>query len=427
MSDTVLKIDNVSKLYQLGSVGTGTLYNDLNRWWATKILGKEDPLLKIGEVNRRDVQSSSGAVWALKDVSLDVKQGDIVGLVGKNGSGKSTLLKIISRITSPTTGIIKARGRVASLLEVGTGFHDDLTGRENIYMNGAILGMSRREITAHLDEIIEFSSIARYIDTPVKRYSSGMKVRLGFAVAAFLNPEILLVDEVLAVGDQEFQKRAIGKIKSITGESGRTVLFVSHNLNSVQMLCNRGVLLEDGMVRMQGSSEEVVKEYLENFGINSTFDGIDGSPASMYLTHARVWSEDAGTDGIFTTDKSIFIEFDVTLVQKLYSFCIGFNVFSSLGTPIARSDFNDSNQITTLDSGKYRFFFEIPPHSLANGNYQIVFDLAINRRRLSTEKSNLQFDVVFGNDSFGKSYSGTSHRLSSLIRTEWARGFEKIS
>ena len=210
MSDIAIQFENVGKLYHLGSVGTGTLSHDLNRWWQTKILRKEDPYLRIGETNDRAHRGNSDFVWALRDINFDVKQGEVVGIIGKNGAGKSTLLKLLSRVTAPTTGVIRAKGRIASLLEVGTGFHQEMTGRENIYMNGAIMGMTRAEISRKLDAIVDFAGVERYLDTPVKRYSSGMTVRLGFAVAAFLEPEILVVDEVLAVGDAEFQKKAIG-------------------------------------------------------------------------------------------------------------------------------------------------------------------------------------------------------------------------
>ena len=226
-----IEFNNVGKQYRLGRVGTGTLSHDLNRWWQTSVLGKEDPYLKIGEVNDRSTKGSSDYVWALKDISFKVEQGDVVGIIGKNGAGKSTLLKLLSHITAPSTGSIDYRGRIASLLEVGTGFHPEMTARENIYMNGSIMGMTRHEITRKLDEIVDFAGIERYLDTPVKRFSSGMTVRLGFAVAAFLEPEILVVDEVLAVGDAEFQKKAIGKMKDVSSQGGRTVLFVSHNMD----------------------------------------------------------------------------------------------------------------------------------------------------------------------------------------------------
>jgi lipopolysaccharide transport system ATP-binding protein len=261
MKDIILKAENISKQYRLGEVGTGTLKHDLNRWWH-KIRGKENPYLKIGDVNDRSKKGNSDYVWALQDINFEVERGEVLGIIGKNGAGKSTLLKILSKVTAPTTGSIKSRGRIASLLEVGTGFNGEMTGRENIFLNGAILGMTKKEITSKLDEIIEFSGCERYIDTPVKRYSSGMTVRLAFAVAAFLEPEILVVDEVLAVGDVEFQKKAIGKMQDISKGEGRTVLFVSHNMAAVKQLCTRGIVLEYGKVVFNNTADKAVNFYL---------------------------------------------------------------------------------------------------------------------------------------------------------------------
>ena len=266
---TAIEFEHVSKQYRLGLVSTKTLSHDIRRFWITNILHKEDPYLKIGETNDRSTRGNSDYVWALRDIDFKVEQGDVVGIIGKNGAGKSTLLKLLSRVTGPTTGTIRAHGRIGSLLEVGTGFHGEMTGRENIFMNGAILGMSRNEIQSKLDEIIDFSGCERYIDTPVKRYSSGMTVRLGFAVAAFLEPEILVVDEVLAVGDAEFQKKAIGKMKDVSQGQGRTVLFVSHNMASVKSLCNTGVLLENGMVKEIGHIDPIVTHYLRGNSENT--------------------------------------------------------------------------------------------------------------------------------------------------------------
>jgi lipopolysaccharide transport system ATP-binding protein len=259
--DIILKAENISKQYRLGTVGTGTLSHDLNRWWHA-IRGKENPYLKVGETNDRSSKGNSEYVWALQDINFEVNRGEVLGIIGKNGAGKSTLLKILSKVTAPTTGVIKSRGRIASLLEVGTGFNPELTGRENIYLNGAILGMTKKEITAKLDEIIAFSGCERYIDTPTKRYSSGMTVRLAFAVAAFLEPEILVVDEVLAVGDAEFQKKAIGKMQDISKSEGRTVLFVSHNMAAVKSLCTRGIMMKNGQVNFVGGINDVIDKYL---------------------------------------------------------------------------------------------------------------------------------------------------------------------
>ena len=260
---TAIKFENISKQYRLGLVSTNTISHDLNRWWQTSIRGKEDPYLKIGEVNDRATKGNSDYVWALKDIDFEVQQGDVLGIIGKKGAGKSTLLKILSKVTAPTTGSIKAKGRIASLLEVGTGFHPEMTGRENIYMNGAIMGMTKAEITRKLDEIVGFSGCERYIDTPAKRYSSGMTVRLGFAIAAHLDPEILVVDEVLAVGDAEFQKKAIGKMQDVAKGEGRTVLFVSHNMTAVKSLCKTGIILENGLIVESGLIDPIVSRYLK--------------------------------------------------------------------------------------------------------------------------------------------------------------------
>ncbi len=267
--DIILKAENISKQYRLGLVGTGTISHDLNRWWS-KIRGKEDPYLKVGEANDRNSKGNSQYVWALKDINFEVKRGEVLGIIGKNGAGKSTLLKILSKVTGPTTGEIKTRGRIASLLEVGTGFHGEMTGRENVYLNGAILGMTKKEIANKISEIIEFSGCERYIDTPVKRYSSGMTVRLAFAVAAFLEPEILVIDEVLAVGDAEFQKKAIGKMQDISRGEGRTVLFVSHNMAAVKNLCSRGLLIEKGKIILNDNIDKVVDTYLSNEDVVSS-------------------------------------------------------------------------------------------------------------------------------------------------------------
>src|SRR6185312_505980 len=254
---TVIKVENISKQYRLGSVGLGSLSHDLNRWWYN-MRGKEDPYLKIGEENNRAVKGESDYVWALRDINFEVKQGEVLGIIGRNGAGKSTLLKILSRTTTPTTGEIKIKGRLASLLEVGTGFHPDLTGKENIFLNGAILGMTKREIKSKVDEIIDFAGVERYIDTPVKRYSSGMYVRLAFAVAAHLEPDIMVVDEVLAVGDAEFQKKALGKMKDVSGKDGRTVLFVSHNMDTVSALTSEAILLDNGNIIANGPSKAII-------------------------------------------------------------------------------------------------------------------------------------------------------------------------
>ena len=261
MRHLAIKAENISKQYRLGEVGTGTLSHDLNRFWS-KLRGKDDPYLKIGDVNDRTALGQSDYVWSLKDINFEIEQGDAVGIIGRNGAGKSTLLKLLSKVTKPTTGSFKVKGRIASLLEVGTGFNPEMTGRENIYMNGSILGMRRHEITRKFDEIVNFSGVEKYIDTPVKRYSSGMYVRLAFAVAAHLESEILIVDEVLAVGDSEFQKKCLGKMGDISKGDGRTVLFVSHNMGAIQSLCSKGIVLENGIVKYDGSVSKALDSYI---------------------------------------------------------------------------------------------------------------------------------------------------------------------
>ncbi len=273
MSNIVLQVENLYKQYRLGLTGAGSLRDDVGRLWA-KIRGKEDPTLKIGEANNRETIEGE-YVWALQDINFEVKQGEVLGIIGKNGAGKSTLLKILSKVTAPTKGNIKVRGRIASLLEVGTGFHPELTGRENIFLNGAILGMTKNDIRRKFDEIVEFSGIGKYIDTPVKRYSSGMYVRLAFAVAAHLEPEILIIDEVLAVGDAEFQKKCLGKMKDVAGE-GRTVLFVSHNMGAVRGLCDRGLLMKNGKLEADGEVNKVISLYTQAINTNNSGEFIIG-------------------------------------------------------------------------------------------------------------------------------------------------------
>ena len=422
MNDIAIRFDHVGKLYKLGLVGTGTLSHDLNRWWKTTILRQEDPYLKIGETNDRSKKGASEYVWALKDITFDVHQGDVVGIIGKNGAGKSTLLKLLSRVTSPTTGAIRARGRIASLLEVGTGFHPELTGRENIYMNGSIMGMTRHEISHKLDEIVDFAGVERYIDTPVKRYSSGMTVRLGFAVAAFLEPEILVVDEVLAVGDAEFQKKAIGKMQDVSKGEGRTVLFVSHNMVSMQRLCKSGILLENGKLKYEGTIGDTIREYLSDNIVQTSFEGIDGDESVMYLTKVSVCGDNI--DGLIHTDSYIKIEFDVTIKRNIGSLVCGFNIFSSFQHPLARADYNDRNQQTSLEPGSYHFVYEIPPYTLANGEYTIEVDLAERAvKHYTSEKSKLTFSVIQSLDNFGNVFAESMPAKTSIIREDWLKVF----
>lgn len=314
MKDIILKAENISKQYRLGQVGTGTMAHDLNRWWH-QIRGKENPYLKIGDTNDRSTKGTSDYVWALQDINFEVERGEVLGIIGKNGAGKSTLLKILSRVTTPTTGHIKFGGRVASLLEVGTGFSGEMTGRENIFLNGAILGMTKKEIASKIDEIIEFSGCERYIDTPVKRYSSGMTVRLAFAVAAFLDPEILIIDEVLAVGDAEFQKKAIGKMQDISKEGGRTVLFVSHNMAAVKSLCTRGIVLENGMVAFEGDTNLAIEFYINQHNqltyLNPVFKVLKKYKKGPKILQCELKDEKGVNKSFFSAGEIITINLDI--------------------------------------------------------------------------------------------------------------------
>ena len=317
--DIILKAENISKQYRLGQVGTGTLSHDLNRWWHA-LRGKENPYLRIGDTNDRSTKGTSDYVWALQDINFEVERGEVLGIIGKNGAGKSTLLKILSKVTAPTTGTIKSRGRIASLLEVGTGFNGEMTGRENIFLNGAILGMTKKEIALKLEEIIEFSGCERYIDTPVKRYSSGMTVRLAFAVAAFLEPEILVIDEVLAVGDAEFQKKAIGKMQDISKGEGRTVLFVSHNMAAVETLCTRVISMKNGSIFGNGNPTKIISDYLQSSSFSErkiNFDSIDEAKGNENIKILYAAIENASAlDKNEVIDVTSAIDFRIKIVNR---------------------------------------------------------------------------------------------------------------
>lgn len=395
MSETVIKVENLSKLYRLGQVGTGTLGQDLNRWWA-KVRGQEDPYTKIGQVNDRTKQAESDYVWALKDINFEVTHGEVLGIIGRNGAGKSTLLKLISRITTPTTGEIKAKGRIASLLEVGTGMHQEMTARENIYLNGAILGMRRHEITRKFDDIVDFAGCAMYVDTPVKRYSSGMRVRLGFAVAAFLEPDILIVDEVLAVGDAEFQKKAIGKMKEVSTSEGRTVLFVSHNMGAVEALCNRGILLDQGGIEFESNDvREVVKKYLHQDG-DATEKPVEWANAgnqydSPYFKPLRFWLSDKEGNLLqmpVRNDQEMYVNvtFEVKDVDPaLRIACCFYNMESQ---PIFITTHADSEERfwKHVRSGQNHLRFAIPKRFLNEGEYRIELFVSLHRRMWLIQK-----------------------------------------
>jgi len=365
MSNTAIRVENVSKKYRLGQIGTGSVSHDLNRWWA-KVRGKEDPYSKVGDVNDRTVVGDNDYAWALKDINFEVKQGEVLGIIGRNGAGKSTLLKILSKITTPSEGIIKARGRIASLLEVGTGFHPEMTGRENIYMNGTIMGMTKYEIDRKLDEIIEFAGIAKYIDTPAKRYSSGMAVRLGFAIAAHLEPEILIVDEVLAVGDAEFQKKAIGKMQDVSRGEGRTVLFVSHNMESIKKLCTKGVLLENGQVKSNGEINDIINNYLETYhNKNATILKKGGQVQVSSFTIKNKFNElIAGDD--------LHIEFTIHYMKDVNKGHIGLNIkntYNDIFTHVTNEDIDLS--LNGKKGDIHTLSVVIPNISFTPGEYYI--------------------------------------------------------
>lgn len=409
---TAIEFDHVGKQYRLGLVSTRTLSHDLNRWWQTAVRHKDDPYLKIGETNDRSKSGESEYVWALRDIDFKVEQGDVVGIIGKNGAGKSTLLKLLSRVTGPTIGTIRARGRIGALLEVGTGFHPEMTGRENIYMNGAIMGMSKAEVSRKLDEIVDFSGCERYIDTPVKRYSSGMTVRLGFAVAAHLDPEILVVDEVLAVGDAEFQKKAIGKMQDVSRGEGRTVLFVSHNMASIKTLCQHGILLEKGMIKMTGTAGDVVNAYMASnltevgdIAHLNSFHRIGATTKEveiLELTRVSPYKNDSVKDIVFSA-----------LVKRNSASIKNFQ-FTTLIDNVA----NGGNRVGMAYSpeivwpeGKETAEFEIriPEHHLAPGKY--ILDVWVGQGDITS--SYKYFDSVYDTITF------EIESLDGKLITEW--------
>jgi lipopolysaccharide transport system ATP-binding protein len=395
---TVIKIENLSKSYRLGEVGTGTISHDLNRLWAS-IRGKEDPYAIIGSENDRTKVATKGEIVnALSDINLEIQQGEVLGIIGKNGAGKSTLLKILSRITSPTTGIYKIKGRMASLLEVGTGFHPEMTGRENIYMNGTIMGMRKHEIDAKLEEIVEFAGVAKYIDTPVKRYSSGMTVRLGFSVAAHLDSEILVVDEVLAVGDAEFQKKAIGKMQDVSKGQGRTVLFVSHNMDSIKSLCNRGVMLKNGMIDFIGNINQTIEHYIQenknithknfNLKINEQITLIDA------IFHGE---QNKSVEQIMIGEKwKVKIKFKIE--SEINNLIIGIGLTTITNSPI----FSSWSESLNLQRGDYEIEFISDKIFLQAGFYKLLLGLTKGKESLYYSQDFMQFEVVMLSKKFDK-------------------------
>ena len=423
---TAIEFENVGKQYRLGLVSTQTLSHDLNRWWTVNVLHKEDPYLKIGEVNDRSVKGSSDYVWALRDINFKVEQGDVVGIIGRNGAGKSTLLKLLSRVTAPTTGHIRGKGRIGSLLEVGTGFHPEMTGRENIYMNGAILGMTKPEITRKLDEIVDFSGCERYLDTPVKRYSSGMMVRLGFAVAAHLDPEILVVDEVLAVGDAEFQKKAIGKMQEVSRGEGRTVLFVSHNMGSIRALCKSCVVLNKGTVEMIGGTESCVSHYLST-NISDLIKDCILTPqmhmhglafnAKMEIIEAHILNNVEEV----ASDESLEILLKIRKNHCKEDFCQYTTIITD-ESDVRIENFYSQPIPVPGNKDEFMVHMTLHHHDLYKGRYRLQF--AIGVRDFSSVVANydatvpiLSFEVKYINKSSGSRFNLEEAWLRGIFRT----------
>lgn len=390
----VIKVENLSKYYRLGVIGGGTLREDLSRWWALR-RGMPDPLLRIGEEDHGN--RKGGQIWALRDINFQVSEGEILGLIGGNGAGKSTLLKILSRITSPTSGDAKIVGKVASLLEVGTGFHPELTGRENIYLNGAILGMPRKEVSRKLAEIVAFADIERFVDTPVKRYSSGMTVRLAFAVAAHLEPEILLIDEVLAVGDAAFQRKCLGKMKSVA-RSGRTVLFVSHNMGSINGLCDRGILLEAGSIVLDGEVSAVVRKYLSSGTQSSHFQTWEGGTGPgddiCQLNGISIAQVGGQSSSVTEISRATEISLDLSIANPVPGVGVSLFITDVEEKVIVHTSSLMSFQLHTLGKGRHRVTAKLPAYLLNKGTYQVSIAADISNNRIIFHERNLvSFEV----------------------------------
>lgn len=411
MSDIVISAKGLGKMYRLGAIGTGTLSHDLNRWWA-KFRGKEDPYSKLEE---ESIYHKSGDFWALRDLDFEIKQGEAVGIIGKNGAGKSTLLKMLSRITAPTTGEIRVKGRIASLLEVGTGFHPELTGKENIFLNGAILGMTKSEIKSKLDEIIAFSGIERHIDTPVKRYSSGMHVRLAFAVAAHLQPEILIVDEVLAVGDAEFQKKCLGKMKEVTGR-GKTILFVSHNMAAVKKLCSRGMLLSSGKICLEAAMDDVIEMYF-NLSLHDspeiTWEPSPQSLSDVQIVSLRVLREDLTICSQIAIHEDFYLEIEF-INNKEGNFLSNYFELRTNAEGEVLSSANWSSATANIDPysnvaysrGRYRSRMKIPGNFLNEGSYLVSAWVLENVSATAAEAKDSLTVTILDTGEMRKEYIG---------------------
>jgi lipopolysaccharide transport system ATP-binding protein len=421
MSNPVIKIENLSKVYRLGEVGTGTLSHDLNRFWRMNVLGQDDPYAKVGQVNDRTQKAQKGEhISALRDINLEVHQGEVLGIIGKNGAGKSTLLKLLSRVTGPTTGSIKVKGRLASLLEVGTGFNPEMTGRENIYMNGTIMGMRRWEITRKLDEIVEFAGVAKYLDTPTKRYSSGMTVRLGFAIAAHLEPEILVVDEVLAVGDAEFQKKAIGKMQDVSTNDGRTVLFVSHNMASVQTLCSRGIIIKDGELNMMGEIPEIINAYLidnEN-EVSKYFKRSEGETYKLVCIDSVNIEKDKNPTSILLCGDNATIITKYSAKEEGLKASLHIGIYNAFEEKILHVSTNYSNYENFLTKKNGIIECTIPRLPLAPGRYSVNISFQINNQPYDSIKRALSFDVESG-DFYGNGKLPLIKENKFLVDQKW--------
>ena len=425
-NNIAIRIENITKAYQIGLIGGGTLSGDLSRRWA-KLLGRPDPMLIVDEKN---TGKAGNFVHALRGINLDIKKGEIIGFIGKNGAGKSTILKIISQITAPSTGRILINGRIGSLLEVGTGFHPELTGRENIYLNGCILGMKKKEVSNKLDEIIDFSGVELYVDTPVKRYSSGMLVRLAFAVAAHLDPEILVVDEVLAVGDASFQKKCLGKMKEIS-KSGRTILFVSHNMGSIIELCSKAVLIENGKLKASGIPENIVRDYLKSVRQNHK-----GTKELSFLNRPNVaLKKDAILESIELGDGSSnlynwninfgdILNFNIKfkLIKSLKDIRVSLTISEHTGREICSINTIDREEIEFLNKGLYKIQISFPHLRLLPGSYTI--DLGIKTGKLDQDYINQA--AIINIDMTKKDSHLNIHKRKGLISPKIKFGLENI-
>ena len=415
MPDTVIRVENLGKKYTIGRQQQGERYTALRDVIANGAKGVAGRF-QSGKGKRQD--STSEDFWALKDVSFEIKQGDRVGIVGRNGAGKSTLLKVLSRITEPSKGLIRIKGRVASLLEVGTGFHPELTGRENIYLNGAILGMHRQEISQKFDEIVDFAEVERFLDTPVKRYSSGMYVRLAFSVAAHLEPEVLIVDEVLAVGDSAFQKKCLGKMEDVSKE-GRTVLFVSHNMATVTSLCERAIWLVDGQVHMEGSAEYITSKYL-TYGSEKSGDiSIPEKTSHERFKFKRLTLLNSQNQitSVFDLRKSITVRLEYGLTQPINNLEISLRVYNSSGIPIFTTN-RSSCLSSNVPEGTHVSQVEIPQLLLSPGTYSITIGAHVpNIEVLSSYESLMSFEVEETGSEMSL-YSGAAFGVV-LVNCSW--------